>query len=330
MNNNNNNDDSKNNQLSSPSSTSNNSSTTSKSARDRGIYARPSFAIERGSGFFIPGLEGSRIRFVFGLVVLLLDGANHFSVFGGDVEGGGGGIDGSKEDYGMIIAEILSAFYGALLVLQGSIDFFVERSSGSISKGAVGSDNGENGSVVISDENNGEDISTRSTEGSFRFEDGYGTRGKLEEEEDDDGLAFKKYCRQISRAIVAYTPATEVRLVSEEFGVLYSFGIANANGREEKATVNSDDQKRWITLCLDAVSSSRGGSRVALPSDHPSSKLLPVDATRCILVQKVDDYHESRTCIIVGSDKILPSFTKNDLRWLGQLAQYNNLISTKW
>lgn len=33
---------------------------TSPSARERGIYARPSAAIEKGSGFFIPGLEGKK------------------------------------------------------------------------------------------------------------------------------------------------------------------------------------------------------------------------------------------------------------------------------
>ena len=28
----------------------------------KGVYSRPSAAIERGSGFFIPGLEGGRVR----------------------------------------------------------------------------------------------------------------------------------------------------------------------------------------------------------------------------------------------------------------------------
>jgi len=111
---------------------------------------------------------------------------------------------------------------------------------------------------------------------------------------------------------------------------LFAFGSGNVSKNNKMAVDDSnDDQKQLIKLCLDAVTSSRGGSRVALPPNHPSSKLLPVDATRCILVQKVNDYRDSRTCIIVGSDKLLPSFTKNDLRWLGQLAQYSNLTSAQ-
>ena len=66
--------------LSASSSDDNTSSSTSKSARERGIYSRPSAAIERGSGFFIPGLEGSRIRLIFGITCLVADAANHYLV----------------------------------------------------------------------------------------------------------------------------------------------------------------------------------------------------------------------------------------------------------
>jgi len=215
----------------------------------------------------------------------------------------GGGI----EYAGMVVAELISAFYGIMLILQGSIDFGVERS---------------NRGVMVGSENSGEgvDADGENVDDNLRSTDGYGGRanGKLGE------LAFEDVLQRISRALVAYTPATEVRLVSEDHGILYSFGVTRTTA---KATADdSNDQKQWIKLCLDAVSSSRGGSRVALPPNHPASKLLPVEATRCILVQKVDDYRNSRTCIIVGSDKLLPSYTKNDLRWLGQLAQYNNLM----
>ena len=42
-----------------------------------GVYARPSAAIERGSGFFIPGLEGSRVRLLFGILALVLTYVNN-------------------------------------------------------------------------------------------------------------------------------------------------------------------------------------------------------------------------------------------------------------
>ena len=37
----------------------------------KGFYRRPSKAIEQGGGFFIPGLEGERIRIVTALALLV-------------------------------------------------------------------------------------------------------------------------------------------------------------------------------------------------------------------------------------------------------------------
>ena len=265
--------------------------TSSSSARDRGIYARPSAAIERGSGFFIPGLEGSRIRFIFGITVLLADAANHFLV---------GGRPG---DWGQSVAELVSAFYGALLLLQGSIELAVERGY------AQGDDNGG----VVSTENE---------DGAIRSKDG-GSSSRV-----DDALQGKEVAssmiQRMAQTIITFTPATYFRFVDEDSGVLYSFGVVN----DDAVAVDADEQKRLVKLSLDALSESRGG-RVALPSEHPASKLLPESATRCILVQKVNGYKGSRGCVIIGSDKLLPSFTKNDLRWIGQLADYNDLMYEK-
>ncbi len=43
----------------------------------KGVYVRPSGAIERGSGFFVPGLEGPKVRVLFGIVLLALTAINH-------------------------------------------------------------------------------------------------------------------------------------------------------------------------------------------------------------------------------------------------------------
>ena len=130
--------------------------------------------------------------------------------------------------------------------------------------------------------------------------------------------------QRMAQTIITFTPATYFRFVDEDSGVLYSFGVVN----DDAVAVDADEQKRLVKLSLDALSESRGG-RVALPSEHPASKLLPEAATRCILVQKVNGYKGSRGCVIIGSDKLLPSFTKNDLRWIGQLADYNDLMHEK-
>ena len=39
-------------------------------------YRRPSAALERGGGFFVPGLEGYKLRAVMGILVLVLFAAN--------------------------------------------------------------------------------------------------------------------------------------------------------------------------------------------------------------------------------------------------------------
>lgn len=262
---------------------------TSPSARERGIYARPSAAIEKGSGFFIPGLEGSRIRFIFGITVLLADAANH-ALFGS-----------RPGDWGQSVAESVAAFYGALLLLQGSIELGVERGF------AVG---GDNEAGIISSEID---------DGSLNKEGGSSSRMS-------DALKVNNVAsgmiQRIAETITSFTPATYFRFVDEDKGVLYSFGLDN----DDAVNIDADEQKRLVKLCLDAVSGSKGG-RVALPREHPASRLIPDAATRCILVQRVNGYNGSRGCMIIGSDKLLPAFTKNDLRWIGQLADYNNLMS---
>ena len=40
----------------------------------KGFYIRPSAAIERGGGFFIPGLEGAKLRIALGGGLLVLSG----------------------------------------------------------------------------------------------------------------------------------------------------------------------------------------------------------------------------------------------------------------
>ncbi|KAL3785853.1 hypothetical protein ACHAW5_011222 [Stephanodiscus triporus] len=280
-----------------PPTTTTRSSSSSRSARDRGVYSRPSGAIERGSGFFVPGLEGSRVRLVFGLVVVVADVALAMT----SASSGSGGTD----DPGRAVSAFLAAIYGALLLLQGSVEMGVEGG-----RDVEGNDDDDDrGGIVVA-----------------------GVDG----DDDDDDLGP---VRRMARAIVALTPAAEFRFVAEEYGVLYSFGAAGGGDDDDYGLTTvggigivtdsaaDDDERRLATLALDAASTSRGGERVALPRDHPSSiGLLPAYATRAVLVQRTDDYRGSRTCVVIGSDRPLPAFTKNDLRWIGRLAIYCNLM----
>jgi hypothetical protein len=60
---------------------------------------------------------------------------------------------------------------------------------------------------------------------------------------------------------------------------------------------NTDENRSIIKLALDAAGSSRAG-RVALPSEHPASKLLPTSATRCILALPLYIYMHTRPTFV--------------------------------
>ncbi|KAL7480287.1 hypothetical protein ACHAW6_005985 [Cyclotella cf. meneghiniana] len=253
------------------------SGSTSKSARERGIYSRPSAAIERGSGFFIPGLEGPRIRLIFGLTVLIADAANHILT------------ENRPGDVGQIIAESLAAFYGALLLLQGIIEMGVQRGLPREVDTTIDSAGG---------------LSATTQSRRVQISDSFASNEK--------GI---KSIEKVAETIITFTPATFVKLVDKDLGLLYSLSSI-----DDSSSIDSDEEGRLIKLALNSVSKSRGG-RVALPSEHPVSKLLPTSATRCILIQKINVYEKGEACLVLGSDRLLPSFTKNDLRWIGQLAE---------
>ena len=248
----------------------------SRSARSRGIYSRPSAAIERGSGFFIPGLEGSKIRFLFGIIAILAEQLNHALV------------PAKPGDWGQVVAESLSLFYGAFLLLQGTIELSSELGLGEKSGGEAAIEVSSKGSSFI----------------------------------DECPADVTPELQRICKSILNYSPAIFVALANTDRGSFYSLGRDAVSG--DTPQKGSDEEKKLIQTCLDAVSQSKGG-RVALPEMHPASKLLPMAATRCILVQRVGDVYGSETCLIIGSDRLLPSFTRNDLRWIGQLADFANL-----
>lgn len=78
-------------------------------------YVRPSAAIERGSGFFVPGLEGPRVRLAGGSALLALVGLNlSFS------EG---------LTTGDIFAQGLAISYGLLVLIQGVVEGILIRQS---------------------------------------------------------------------------------------------------------------------------------------------------------------------------------------------------------
>lgn len=73
--------------------------------RKQGVYTRPSGAIERGSGFYFPGLEGPKVRLAFGSVLLSAVAINHVI-----------------SDHTTLL-EVISTLYASLVLLQGIVQF---------------------------------------------------------------------------------------------------------------------------------------------------------------------------------------------------------------
>jgi len=82
-----------------------------KSGKSKGVYVRPSGAIERGSGFFVPGLEGPRVRVLFGTVLLGLTALNHILVGASSLS----------------LEEIIAIGFSFLVLFQAAIEFGKEE-----------------------------------------------------------------------------------------------------------------------------------------------------------------------------------------------------------
>lgn len=279
--------------------------------KGKGVYARPSAAIERGSGFFVPGLEGSRVRILFGLVVLLLNYINISLLGGVDVAAMSAlGFSGN-----------VSSFFGILLLIQGSVEFAKENGLGvgnfdaSLSKGKSGRTTKDDGATSISNDN---------TDDSKYLEQ------VISPSLNEIDTTVTEAISWVAASYVALTiPATHVMLLelsdrreSNSGTILYSLG----NFLEKKSPA---EVQEGINAAIKTVHESKGG-RVSIPSTHPSSiALLPEGNRRCILLQKVqlpqsDGNLETdrKLCLLVGSDQLLQAYSKNDLKWLGNLGKY--------
>jgi len=85
---------------------------TKNTSKSKGVYVRPSGAIERGSGFFVPGLEGPRVRVLFGTVLLGLTALNHALI---------------SVSAGLSLEEFVAIGYSLLVLFQAAIEFGKEE-----------------------------------------------------------------------------------------------------------------------------------------------------------------------------------------------------------
>lgn len=171
---------------------------------NKGVYARPSAAIERGSGFFIPGLEGPRVRLLFGLILVTLTTINHFLGGGATADSGGGGL-----------SELLAISYAILLLIQAAIEFGKE----------------EKGYVVSLDRPQGDDVANTASLiqvwASSSTDDAKYTE------------AWKERVKWSATSYLSMTPATQIMLLEKQ-KVLYNLGgtsnSSDLSSHEEEAT----------------------------------------------------------------------------------------------
>lgn len=258
--------------------------------RQRGIYSRPSAAIERGSGFYVPGLEGFRVRILVASVVLILNYVNsQYSAPSPAVT--------TDINTALITSQWLIMVFASILFIQGLVEWRKEVSPDSASSLEVTVGNRKDMDQIVSS--------------SFQQYDG-------------DAIDA---IRWVTASFVAMTPTTHLLLIRQENNhteILYALGDFIAlNG-------TNIEKELGMESAIKAVFEDSVGVRVAIGSSHPASvTLLPEATRRCVLLQRLESpsdptsaQRKVRLCLMTGSSNILESYTKNDLIWLGRLARY--------
>eukprot|EP00545_Synedropsis_sp_CCMP1620_P014123 CAMPEP_0119005476 /NCGR_PEP_ID=MMETSP1176-20130426/1745_1 /TAXON_ID=265551 /ORGANISM="Synedropsis recta cf, Strain CCMP1620" /LENGTH=327 /DNA_ID=CAMNT_0006957289 /DNA_START=122 /DNA_END=1105 /DNA_ORIENTATION=- len=250
----------------------------------KGVYARPSAAIERGSGFFIPGLEGPRVRLLFGITILILTAINHFI---GHVDV----VASSKSSF----SETLAVGYAVLLLLQAAIEFGKEDLGY-----VVSTDNDSDRTTVVA---------SASTEGLVQ----------QWAETTEASSEWKERVQWSAASYASLTPATQMLFLKKDAGVLYSLGKDDDDTtKDTMSDANAASSMDGCRAALETLSQAKSG-RVSLPTTHPAATALVSANARCVVLQTIDDNH----CWMMTSDtQLLQAFTKQDLKWLGQLASY--------
>lgn len=260
------------------------SSTLAAASKDtKGVYSRPSAAIEKGSGFFIPGLEGPRVRLLFGLVVLLLTVVNHVML-----------SSSSSLQTTVAFPERLAVVYAILLLLQAAIEFGKE----------------EKGYVVTLEDDSATDEQQQDSSSSSYSQSWSSSASSLSQEE-------RERVEWSAASYLSLTPAIQLLLLDRNDGVLYRLGSTPTTQRA--TDLSKDDEMTGVEAAFGAAENTTSG-RVSLPSTHPAVVALDLqeESCRCVVLQRID---ESK-CWMMTSNQLLQAFTKEDLKWLGQLAKH--------
>jgi hypothetical protein len=280
---------------------------TKQQQRAKGVYVRPSAVIEKGSGFFFPGLEGPRVRLFVGTCLLLVTAINHVA---------------SANNSGF--SEVLAIVFSLLVLLQGAIEALKDSRIETIAKRQEQQRGGGN--------------SSSNTQQQQLLCQAWASPWTTAT---DDSIIQRDKVEWAAASFVSLTPATHMILLERDNDnnnkntqptIPYWLGVTPTPPLMGSST--SQEQglgvSQAIAAALDTIQKSKGG-RVALPADHPAVVGLMDDPRyrRCVILQQVPVQSANTgttttttRCWMVASDDLLASFTKGDLQWLGQLATY--------
>lgn len=260
----------------------------SRNRRRNGVYVRPSAAIERGSGFFVPGLEGFKVRILVGCVVILFTIFNHW--YDQQVIASESGS--SPFRGGNTFSESLAIVYGVLVLFQGLIEARKE------------------GLSMLTSKND----DTAQANANVKLLQQQWSIGNSNENTD-----WRCKVEWAASTFLSLTPATNMILIGPG-KVVFSLGT------QSRRTISDEKETLGCSAALVTLAQSPSG-RVSLPINHLSVQNLATfyiestaTAPRCAVLQRVDD----QLCWLMTSDQLLVAFTAYDLQWLGQLAKFVN------
>lgn len=265
--------------------------------RAKGVYVRPSAVIEKGSGFFFPGLEGPRVRLFAGSCLLLVTAINHLA---------------SASNSGF--SEVLAVIFSLLVLLQGAIEALKESRVETIAKRQQQDGNSSTQQQLY-----------QAWASPLAAPEDPMLRDKVEWA----AASFVSLTPATHMILLQRDNENDNNNKNTPPTISYWLGVT------PKPPLIDSSISQAITAALDTIQQSKGG-RVALPSDHPAVVGLMNDPQhrRCVILQQFPVLANtssstgtttSRTttrCWMVASNDLLASFTKGDLQWLGQLAGY--------
>jgi hypothetical protein len=292
--------------------------------RKQGVYTRPSAAIERGSGFFVPGLEGPKVRVVFGIVLLgfvtlnkyVYLYSNHISSISSS----------SSSSWTLSISEIVTLLFSVLVLLQGAIEYQKENYQRLIPSSSSSS------------------TSTATTTTTTTYQQVWHV--SISASSSFSNEIWKDKVEWAATTYLTITPATAMLLINGRYGtVLFSLIQPSTDCIPSSIGWNDPNTATAVRAAWNTIASSASSGRVSLPLTHPAAASLldridpessndkntPTTTIRTILLQRIskpekDDIAKSSSSSSlfwwIASDQLLPAFTSRDLQWLGQLAQY--------